>query len=155
VAGLLVLLIVVGALLPDPAPAPPPPQRSPAAAPATSKPAAPTPAPAPAPEKKDAACRQNLRCWGEKHLINASVRCDDQVEAMAQYSAEWTDGFFEPKFSRYKWLSQPAGTVTYFGDKVRFQNGFGAWQNMVYACDYDPESDTVLDVTVSPGRLPQ
>lgn len=102
----------------------------------------------------DEACRQQLSCWGDKHMIAASVRCDDVVEALAKFTAEWTDGFLDQKFSRYRWKDQSKGIVTYIGDKVRFQNGFGAWQNMVYECDFDPATQRPLDARAQPGRLP-
>jgi hypothetical protein len=102
----------------------------------------------------DAECRQQLSCWGEKHLIAASVRCDDAVERLAKYSAQWTDGMLEPKFSRYRWKDQPKGIVTYIGDKVRFQNGFGAYQNMIYECDYDPTIERPIDARAEAGKLP-
>lgn len=101
----------------------------------------------------DAQCRQSLQCWGEKHSIAAAFKCEDAVERIAKYQAEWTDGLLEPKFSHFRWKDHEAGVVTYLGDKVKFQNGFGAWQNMSYACDYDPERDLVLSVNVQPGRL--
>ena len=34
------------------------------------------------------------------------------------------------------------GIVSYFGDDVKFQNMFGAWQRMSYWCSYDPEAKT-------------
>lgn len=104
---------------------------------------------------QDAAnCQQDLGCLGEKHLVSASVRCKRQVEALAKYSAEWTDGFLEPKFSHYRWKNKSAGIVTYIGDKVKFQNGFGAWQNMVYECDFDTNSERPVGARAEPGRLP-
>lgn len=45
------------------------------------------------------------------------------------------------------------GIITYFGDRIQFQNGFGAWQYQTYQCDYDPLSDKILDVRIYPGRL--
>ena len=108
------------------------------------------------PEQKrlaDAACRQDLQCLGAKHSVAAALRCDDLVERQAKYSHEWTDGILEPKFSHYRWKDKAAGIVTYIGDKVRFQNGFGAWVNMVYECDLDTNTQMPVDVRVSQGRL--
>lgn len=98
-------------------------------------------------------CRKTLQCWGDKHSISAGVYCSDYVEKLAQYSHEWTDGFLEPKFSHFRWKDQSKGQVTFIGDKIKFQNGFGAFQNHVYECDWDPETETVLDVRARPGRL--
>ncbi|EIC20853.1 hypothetical protein Thi970DRAFT_04520 [Thiorhodovibrio frisius] len=99
------------------------------------------------------ACKKDLQCWGDKHTVMAGFRCDNHVERLAKYAFEWTDGFLEPKFSRFRWKSKESGVITYIGDKIRFQNGFGAWQNYVYECDLDPISEVVHDVRASPGRL--
>lgn len=101
----------------------------------------------------EAACKQDLQCWGDKHNVAAGVYCKDYVEKLAKYSHEWTDGMLEPKFSHFRWKDKSKGYITYIGDKVKFQNGFGAWQNYVYECDLDPETNTVLDVRARPGRL--
>lgn len=100
-----------------------------------------------------AACRADLQCWGDKHLVSAGVYCKAPVEAMAKYSARWTDGTFEPKFSRFRWLSEEQGTLTFIGDKIEFQNGFGAFQGHTYECDFSPAGDRVIDVRAQPGRL--
>lgn len=102
---------------------------------------------------EDAACRQDLQCWGDKNSISAAMYCDDYVEKFAKYSHEWTDGAFEPKFSHFRWTDQSKGYVTYAGDKIKFQNGFGAWENYIYECDFDPNQKAVLDVRVRAGRL--
>lgn len=98
-------------------------------------------------------CQMDLQCWGDKHNVAAGVYCDDYVEKLAKYSHEWTDGMLEPKFSHFRWKDRSKGYITYIGDKIKFQNGFGAWQNYVYECDLDPETNTVLDVRAQPGRL--
>lgn len=108
------------------------------------------------PEKvaeEESACSKDLSCWGEKHSISAAVYCEKYVEKLAQYSHEWTDGILEPKFSHYRWKNIDKGVVTYIGDKIKFQNGFGAWQNYVYECDFDPAAETILDVRAQAGRL--
>jgi len=101
----------------------------------------------------DAACAQDLQCWSEKHQIAAGVHCDDHVERLAAYSAKWTDGAFESKFSRSRWLDKDKGYVTFIGDTIQFQNGFGAMENQIYECDFDPATRTVLGVRARPGRL--
>jgi hypothetical protein len=102
---------------------------------------------------REAACPTDLQCWGDKHSLRASFACDDVVERQATWSAEWTDGSLELKFSHFRWADREAGVLTFLGDRIRFQNGFGAWQNMAYECDWDPMSETVLAVRVRPGRL--
>jgi hypothetical protein len=41
------------------------------------------------------------------------------------------------KFSHFRWKDEARGVMAYIGDKIRFQNGFGAWQPHVYECDLD------------------
>lgn len=104
-------------------------------------------------KEKEENCRRDLQCWGDKHNIEAAVYCENLLERLAKYSHEWTDGFLEPKFSRFRWKNINKGFVVYIGDKIRFQNGFGAWQNYIYECDYDPDNEIVLDVRAKLGRL--
>jgi len=95
----------------------------------------------------------DLQCWGDKNSVGASVYCATPVEKLAKYSAKWTDGTFELKFSRFRWLDKDKGTLTFIGDKIQFQNGFGAYQNHIAECDFDPNGNKVLDVRARPGRL--
>jgi hypothetical protein len=131
-----------------------------ASKPTTAPKAVPPPPPPPtaAQQKADAeaaakACRKSLQCWGDRHTVAAGVYCDDYVERLAKYSAKWTDGWLEPKFSQFRWKDQKRGIITFVGDKIQFQNGFGAWQNHVYECDFQPDGNRVLNVRASPGRL--
>lgn len=106
-----------------------------------------------APKVDPATCRKDLACWAEEKLVTASVHCKDPVEKLAKFSARWTDGTFDMKFSHYRWKDQERGIVTYIGDKIEFQNGFGAYQGHIYECDFDPAIDAVLEVRARPGRL--
>jgi len=104
-------------------------------------------------EAKEAECRQDLQCWGEKQSSGASVYCRQPIERLAKYQAEWTDKWYEPKFSRLRWDNKERGTITFIGDKIKFQNGFGAWQPMIYSCTFDGSSNTVISVNAFEGRL--
>lgn len=108
-----------------------------------------------APKISDAECRKTLSCWAEKHTVSAAVRCKDPVERLAKNSFEWTDGMLESKFSHYRWKNQATGEVTYIGDKIKYQNGFGAWIFHTYECDLDASGERVTDVRASPGRIGQ
>lgn len=98
-------------------------------------------------------CRTDLQCWGEEASTKGGYPCTQVIERMAKYDFEWTDGLLDLKFSHYRWRDAKAGTVTIIGDKIKMQNGFGAWTHMIYECDFNPLTDTVSDVRVSPGRL--
>lgn len=104
-------------------------------------------------KEEEDVCKQNIQCWGDKHLLSATISCQPWVEKLAKYDHQWTDGWTETKFSRFKWYDPAAKTVTYIGDKIKFQNGFGAWQHMIYECDYDTLGQKVLNVRATPGRL--
>ena len=97
-------------------------------------------------------CLQDIDCvaenltWGSE----ADVYCSDHIEDYARYSHEWTDGFGEKKFNRVIIMPPDYLTVKFVGDKVRFQNGFGAWQRMRYTCVYDPLNNSVVEVEVWP-----
>lgn len=104
-------------------------------------------------EEEAARCRRDLGCWAEKHYATAAYDCKKSLESMAKNDVRWTDGFLEPKFPKYKWISIDKGIVGYIGDKVQFQNGFGAWVNYAYMCHYDTERKMVVDVTAKPGRI--
>ena len=84
--------------------------------------------------------------------VAALVRCPGHVERLAQYTHRWTDGFLEPKFSHSRPTGNP-NVVTYLGDRIEFQNGFGAWQPHVYECDLNVVTEQVVAVRARPGRL--
>lgn len=97
-------------------------------------------------------CRRKIGCWGDKHLMAATHRCQPMVERSARYDYEWTDGMFGVKFGSYRWKDQRNGVVTYSGNSIKMQNGYGAWQAHRYACDFDTVNEQVVDVRVRPGR---
>ncbi|WP_422460211.1 hypothetical protein [Endozoicomonas sp. ALB115] len=104
-------------------------------------------------EQEEKACRESIECWGKRNIGEASIACDGPIERFAQYDYEWTEGFFGEKFSRAIWTDRKAGHIKYVGDQIKFQNGFGAWQNYRYACYFDTISREVLNVEVFSGRL--
>jgi len=101
----------------------------------------------------DAECVKSLQCWGDKHNISAAIHCQDPVERLAKNTFRWTDGMLETKFLNFRWFREKDGTLTYIGDRIEFQNGFGAWQVYTYQCDYDPATAKVLGVHAQPGRI--
>lgn len=136
--------------------APMPPAQS--ATPIPSQPVVQAPTPGPPIEKTaispdDPKCKTDLACWSERSFSEASSRCRTPVEKLSQYSFRWTDRFLEQKFSRYRWLEKPKGTVTYIGDRIEFQTETGAYQPQIYSCDFDPSKSAVLTVRAFPGRL--
>ena len=103
--------------------------------------------------QSSADCLTELQCWGDKNVVRASVLCKTPVEHLAKYTARWTDGALEGKFPKFRWLDKDKGSLTFIGDKVEFQNGFGAYQAYVYECDFLPGENVVLAVRAEPGHL--
>jgi hypothetical protein len=85
--------------------------------------------------------------------MTASLKCREPVERLPRFSFRWTDKWYEPKFSHYRWASKDKGAVTYIGDRIEVQNVFGAWQPHIYECDFDPVAKQVIAVRSYPGRL--
>jgi hypothetical protein len=106
------------------------------------------------PEKiSDEECIKDIECWGKRNYVTASVFCQEPIERMAKHSVEWTDRWLQTKVSGWSRVPPAPGAVTYIGDRVKFQNGFGAWSPMIYECDFDPVAQRVLAVRVREGRL--
>lgn len=104
------------------------------------------PPPPPTPEKQRAAlpvdqCAEDLQCWGERNIARATPACTAAVINLAKWDHQWTDGIGKPRFSRW---GRGTGhrTLIYTGEQLRLQNGFGAWQRVRYACEFDPASGT-------------
>ena len=92
-------------------------------------------------QAEEEACRQDVDCWGKKYQIYAESACVPAIERQALYKHEWTDGFGESKLPFYSWDDEGQGTIIYEGSAIRFQNGFGAWRRMAYACYYRPAKE--------------
>lgn len=95
----------------------------------------------------------NWKDLAEKHLAEANTYCANRVERLAQYDFAWTDGWLELKFQRYLPSEKPS-VIVYMGDKIKFQNGFGAWQPHIYVCEFNTKTGKVIDVSASPGAFP-
>lgn len=101
----------------------------------------------------DATCKTDLNCWAEKNLPQANYPCQKAVEGLAKFSSKWTDGTLEMKFDHMRWADKSKGVIIYVGDKIQYQNGFGAYQNSIYECTFDTSSKTVLGATARAGHL--
>ena len=94
-----------------------------------------------------------LQPVGKEYIVYADTFCKTHVENLSKYTYKWTDGFLGLKFSRFQWKDEAEGIVRYYGDQILFQNGFGAWVNMIYWCDYDTVNERPVRVGAEPGRL--
>lgn len=102
---------------------------------------------------QEEACRADLQCWGDRKSLSATQACRNPIEGLAKLNYRWTDGWLESKLSRFSWNDRDKLIITYWGDKIEFQNGFGGWIAHTYKCIYDTENDLVIEASASPGRL--
>lgn len=103
----------------------------------------------------DFACMNDLQCLGDKGMVAAAIKCPQHIEKLAKGAVKWTGGTLEPNFSRFRWTDEKNGIITQIGDKAQFQNGSGAYVNVIYTCDLDMKNGQteVLNVTANEGRL--
>ena len=93
-------------------------------------------------------CIQDEECAKKQFQFDAEYICAKAVEGRANYAHRWTNGFAEGKF--YSFFPRTAAKeIIISGNKVQFQNAFGAWQNMSYTCTYDPIKERVKSLQVS------
>ncbi|NZD64924.1 hypothetical protein HX900_28010 [Rhizobium sp. WYCCWR 11290] len=100
----------------------------------------------------DAICHKDFNCWSNKFNRAATKVCAPQVERAAKNNFEWTDSFTSPKFPRAT-INDNGASITYVGDAIKMQNGFGAWIIMTYECDFDTKASRAIAVRVNPGQL--
>lgn len=111
-----------------------------------------TPKPPPsAKELED--CKKDLLCWAKHNITSAALSCGNAIERQAKYAFEWKTTSFEWQYDRYLWGEEQHQSITYIGDQIRFQNVFGAMENMIYRCKFNIEANEVESVEVIPGQL--
>jgi hypothetical protein len=84
--------------------------------------------------------KSNGKWLSENYQIEAGAACQSKVEALSKWDYEWTDGWLETKFPDYGITPKQPFVLTVSGSKIKFQNGFGAWQKVQYYCDYNVKS---------------
>ena len=86
--------------------------------------------------QREADCRAAAACWGERHLIAATVACERLAQTRALHTIRWPQGFAEQSFVAWEWRDAELGTLVYAGH-ADLQNGFGAWTPYRVGCLYD------------------
>jgi hypothetical protein len=105
----------------------------------------------PADAATEALCRQNLRCWAEKHIAAANKQCSPSLEKTLSSNWRWTNGS-KPKFYRFRWDVEERGIVAYLGDRIEVQDQSGAFRERAYVCDFDPISHSVESIGILDSR---
>lgn len=99
---------------------------------------------APTKEEKLSACGNDNSCIYDLFIVDTEVACSRSIEGLANYTHRWTNSFGEPRYSHYNVNAQGKNTITLYGSKIEFQNGFGAWKKATYSCVYDFVAQDVL-----------
>lgn len=110
------------------------------------------PSPPTAPPKSEAECQADVQCWSERHSAESLAPCTDAVERMAAHSFRWLDGTFDQKFTHIGLNKDEHKSIRYIGDKIEFQNGFGAFTRYSYTCTWDPVTHQATAIGEA-GRL--
>lgn len=86
----------------------------------------------------------------DPHLYWQAVEvvCPDVIESLAKWDYEWTDGWLDFKFGTQHYKTNQADVFRYKGNKLKLQNGFGAWAHVTYYCDVDFISGKVVNAGV-------
>ncbi|ELQ0048588.1 hypothetical protein R2D02_002827 [Salmonella enterica] len=94
------------------------------------------------------------KCLYNEYLPRASYPCKKKIERLARYDFEWEDSFLGVAFTR---ITNDArnNEIIFIGDQLKFTNGFGAKMNMMYSCTYNIKTNSVVNVNVAEGRLPE
>jgi hypothetical protein len=96
-------------------------------------------------------CEANIKCIARKFDVTGPARChvatNVRVDSIAKHEYRWVDSMFQPDFQSMQLGG--SGTITYTGDKLEFQNGFGAWNRAKYRCDYNYMTDTADNIEIS------
>lgn len=102
---------------------------------------------------EDEKCIENLTCWAAKNLADATKQAEYFIERMAKFDYQWINNPDENKLTYYKWYDKERLIIQYTGDKIKMQNGFGAFSHMTYKCYYDTINKKMIDIKLSKGKI--
>lgn len=94
----------------------------------------------------------DITCIANKGVAKATGQCKRQIEKLSVNEYKWENSLLKPIFSKVQWFDQDHGTITYIGDKIKFQNDSNAFVNMIYQCDV-LITGNVIGVRAKPGKL--
>lgn len=101
--------------------------------------------------ERAAECRKSLQCTYDHSIYSATTACRSAIERQARFDVRWIED--SNIFTSAGWSDKRKGIINLVGDKVRFQNGFGAWQAIQYECVWDAVSQSLVTVNLTEGRL--
>lgn len=100
-------------------------------------------------------CANEQECMVSRLTIPAQVACREAIARHARYDVRWEGGMLgEDMFVRAGWSDETKTAITFAGDAVSLQNGFGAFSRVTYFCTVNTLSKAVTGLKVIQGRLP-
>jgi hypothetical protein len=99
----------------------------------------------------DPACVADVSCWAKRHLQEASRVCSAAVEQQARFDFRWEAS--RPDRFTSAIMHNNGRQISFIGDALKLQNGFGAWLTYSYNCRYDVGTQAVVAVQVTEGRM--
>ncbi|EMD1178637.1 hypothetical protein VP758_005268 [Vibrio harveyi] len=88
-------------------------------------------------------CDEDIDCIGLKNSYKASAHCIKYIEMLSNGKHKWVDISNERRFSHYRWF-EDSMIITYIGNNIKIENGFGLWEQYSYECDYSLKEGGIL-----------
>jgi hypothetical protein len=99
----------------------------------------------------------NAQALDAKYGMAAAQRCaasaDDYIRSIARFRFSWDDsGMFQNKFDGFEHSVVSPGVLTLTSRKVKLSNGFGVFNPIEVFCNYDTQSQEVLNYASRPEQ---
>jgi hypothetical protein len=101
--------------------------------------------------KEDEACIADVSCWAKRHLQEASRVCSTAIEQQARFDYRWEA--MRPDRFTSAIMHNNGQQISFIGNALKLQNGFGAWLPYSYNCRYDIGTKAVVAVEINEGRM--
>lgn len=100
--------------------------------------------------KEDEACIADVSCWAKRYLQEASRVCSAAIEQQARFDYRWE----APRPDRFTSaiMHENGQQISFIGDALKLQNGFGSWLPYSYNCRYDVGAKAAVSVEIIEGR---
>jgi hypothetical protein len=99
---------------------------------------------------QNANCLADLNCSSSRFKQSAEQQCGSILEDKARTAAKWDYQIGSGSGSQYAglldraaWVNEQKDIIGYYGNQVKFQNGFGAWMRINYECIFNIKTNNV------------
>jgi hypothetical protein len=83
------------------------------------------------------------------------AKCKSAIEDAAQYDLRWPGGWLTSVLTRWNATAREDGYIRFSGDNAEAQNLVGLWVRVTYHCLFDPDSRTVIGVSLERTKIPR